>query len=119
MPISQINSGFASLPALSTQNRDVRLRQSSPDISEQLTERESQSTSNNNSVEIIQPTDEIERILSASNTAESVLRPSETFDNLPTSAREALQSYLANQQAALSASSSDGSELIVGVDTFV
>ena len=120
MPISQINSGFASLPALSPQSREARVRQPTPELSEQFAERESRSTAlESNSVDFIQPTDEIERILAASNTAETILRPGDNFDGLPSSAREALQSYLTNQQAGLNALSNDGSELIVGVDTFV
>ena len=111
MPISQINSGLITQPGFATQNREVRARQQSPADSEQLIERDTNPGSRDSAVEIIQATDDIERILSASQTAESVFRNSDLFTRLPTSAREALDSYLTTQQASLNNQRGDGSDV--------
>ncbi|MDG2035921.1 MAG: hypothetical protein P8J42_04815 [Pseudomonadales bacterium] len=49
---------------------------------------------------------------------DSVFRPIPSFDDLPASLRNALQTYLTIEQTAEPASY-DGSELLAGIDTFV
>ncbi|MDA8693594.1 hypothetical protein N9L91_00125 [Pseudomonadales bacterium] len=49
---------------------------------------------------------------------DSVFRPTPSFDDLPASLRNALQTYLTIEQTAEPASY-DGSELLAGIDTFV
>lgn len=112
MPINNIGNSVTSLPVAS---RDNRLRLQSLDIEEQ------NSNGQNNrraQADLVQASDDVQRVTRSSATAEPAFRPVPSFDELPTNLRDALQSYLATAQVTEPVSN-DGSELLVGVDTFV
>lgn len=112
MPINSLgNNSFNTLPAIA---RDNRLRSPSVDIDD----RSDRQPNRGNQPELILPTDDVQRVTRAESSSEPRFRPIPAFDELPGNLREALQSYISTAQATEPVAN-DGSELLVGVDTFV
>ena len=116
MSISHLGNSFNSLPLPSGESR---LRTQSSQFSPQVDEQRTQQQKNRQpQAEIIQAGGDIQRLNTQTTASESIFRPIPAFDDLPTSLRNALQAYLTTEQAVETVSNS-GSELLVGIDTYV
>jgi hypothetical protein len=111
LPINTIANNLGNLPVLA---RDNRLRLQSPEIEERSADRQ---PNRRDQAEIIQPSDDVQRVVRSASTGEPVFRPIPSFDDLPNNLRDALQTYIATAQSTEPVAT-DGSELLVGVDTF-
>ena len=114
MAILGAASSLTSLPTPVSGGRDARVRQASVDIQEQNTERE---RSRAGAAQIIQTSDEQERVTRVERNNEPTFRAIPSFDDLPAGRQQALQSYLTTAQTG-PVESGSGAELIVGIDTF-
>jgi len=116
LSISHLGNSVNSLPLSSG---DTRLRTQSSQLAPQVGEqRTQQQKSRHPQAEIIQAGGDIKRLNTQTTASESIFRPIPSFDDLPTSLRNALQTYLTTEQAVETVSSS-GSELLVGIDTYI
>ena len=116
MSISHLGNSFNSLPLSSG---DARLRTQSLQPSSQVDEqRAQQQKSRQPQAEIIQANSDVQRLYTQTTASESIFRPIPSFDDLPTSLRNALQSYLTTEQA-VEVATNGGSELLVSIDTYI
>ncbi len=116
MSINHLGNSFNSLP-LSSGN--ARLRPQSTELSTSIVEQKTPE-SNHRPMhgDIVSADGAIQHRNTKTTVTDSVFRPIPSFDELPASLRNALQSYLMVEQVAEPASQS-GSELLVSIDTFV
>ena len=116
MSINHLGNSFNSLPLSSG---DARLRTQSSQLSPQVNQQQpQQQNSRRPQADIVQAGEGIQRLNAQVTISESIFRPIPSFDDLPTSLRNALQTYLRTEQA-IEPVSNSGSELLVGIDTYV
>ena len=116
MSISHLGNSFNSLPLSSG---DARLRTQSSQISPQVNQQQTQQqNSRRPQADIVLASEGVQRLNAQATISESTFRPIPSFDDLPTSMRNALQTYLRAEQA-IEPVSNSGSELLVGIDTYV
>ncbi len=112
MPINNVSNSIASLPVA---GRDNRLRLQSLDVEDQASNRQN---TRRPEAEVIQPSDDVQRVVRSAESTDSSFRPIPSFDDLSSTSREALQTYISTANAT-EVVPGNGAELIVGVDTFV
>jgi hypothetical protein len=116
LSISHLGNSFNSLPLSSG---DARLRTQSSQLSPQVNQQQTQQqNSRRPQADIVQTNEGTQRLSTQAKISESIFRPIPSFDDLPTSLRNALQTYLTTEQSIKPVSNS-GSELLVGIDTYV
>lgn len=116
MSINHLGNSFSSLP-LSSGN--ARLRPQSTELSTTVAEQKApESNHRRMHGDIVSADDAIQHRNTKTTATDSVFRPIPSFDELPASLRNALQSYLTIEQVAEPVSQG-GSELLVSIDTFV
>lgn len=119
MSISHLGNSFNSFNSLPLSSGDARLRTQSSEPSSQVNElRIQQQHSRRPPSDIVQAKADIQRFNAQAAKSESIFSPIPSFDDLPTSLRNALQTYLTTEQA-IEPVSSGGSELLVGIDTYI
>lgn len=111
MSINHLGNSFNRSP-LSSGEAGLRLQPSESSVSI------NKQDSSRRQDDIVQTRAPIQSNHTKTRAAESVFRPIPSFDELPANLRNALQSYLTVEQT-VEPASDGGSELLVGVDTFV
>jgi hypothetical protein len=115
LSISHLGNSFNSLPLPSG---EARLRTQSSQFSPQVNEQQTQQqNSRRPQADIVQTNEGIQRLSTQAKISESIFRPIPSFDELPTSLRNALQTYLTTEQS-IEAVANGGSELLVGIDIY-
>ena len=116
MSINHLGNSFNSLP-LSSGN--ARLRPQSTELTTTIVEQKTSEPNNRRMHgDIVSADSAISHRNTKTIAADTVFRPIPSFDELPASLRNALQSYLTVEQVAEPVSQG-GSELLVSIDTFV